>query len=243
MADTRSEKERLRGEGFGKPFSKKWWDNFWFYYKKFVIIGICAIFVVGFTIYEAVTKVKPDSIVNYIGYHNFSDEQLLDLKSYMTKISSDINGDKKVEVTLSRYQFDPDKAESDQGTANQLETINLNLAVGDQVLYLMDRKSFDLFAGQTNDYFMDITDLANQYHISQERIITAKGHTVGIDLTGSKFLKDCKIDLSAIQNKKDNGIYMVIRKRRGSEKEEDQKKANYDNSLQMAEKILKTVNP
>ncbi len=241
MTDTRSEKERLRGDGFGKLFSKKWWDNFWFYYKKIVIIGICAVFVIGFTIYEAVTKVDPDSQINYIGYHNFSDEQMLNLKEQLTNLSGDINGDKKAEVSLKRYQFDPDKAEEDQGTANQLESINLNLAVGDQVVYLMDRKSFDLFGGQTNDYFIDVTKLAEKYHISPDKVVTSKGHTVGINLSGSQFLKDCKINIDSIKNGQDNGIYLVIRKQRNSEKDDEEKKANYENSLQIAEKILKTI--
>jgi len=241
MPDERSEKERLRGEGFGKTFSKKWWDNFWYYYKKTVLIGICALLVIGFSVYEAATKVHPDTIVNYVGFHNFSDEQLLNMKAYFGKISSDANGDKKVQALLNRSAFDPSKAETDQSVSNQLETINLNLTVGDQVIYLMDKTCFDLFAGQKNDYFMDIRQLAKEYGIPDDKIVSSKGNTVGIDLTNSGMLKACKIDLPPDTKKQDNGVYMVIRKRRNIEKSDKAKAAIYDNNLNMAKKILATV--
>jgi len=163
------------------------------------------------------------------------------LKEYFTKISADANGDKKVEVTLNRTAFDPSKIETDQDTTTQFETINLNLAVGDQVIYLMDKATFNVYASHKNNYFIDVRQLAKKYGIPDSKIISAKGNVVGIDLTGSGILKACKIILPADTAKKDNGIYMVIRKARHDEKTDKNKAAIYNNNLTMAKKVLKTV--
>lgn len=50
-----------------KPFSKKWWENVWYYYKWAILGGIVLVILLVMFLAECVFNVQPDFTLTYIG--------------------------------------------------------------------------------------------------------------------------------------------------------------------------------
>lgn len=80
---------------------KKWFYNYWYYYKWIVIIGAFFIGVITFCLFQSVNRESYDVCILYTGPHIFSVGEKSSFESSFVQIMSedyDKNGDKSIQV-------------------------------------------------------------------------------------------------------------------------------------------------
>lgn len=171
-----------------KEERRKKLENFWYYYKWHVIIGIVALFLIGYSVYDAVTKIEPDITVDCIMdtgmNYEITDKLTLDLKN--NGGVNDNNGDGRIEVHMGHYQTgkDPSSATS-QGSMT--EVVQLRMAVGDCSLILTEPHILNLYAEQ--ELFEDLTAIADEMNIPEDRRYMSEfGKVIAINIDNSEFL-------------------------------------------------------
>mgnify|MGYP004669183953 CR=1 FL=1 len=139
-------KEKLTG--------KKWWQNFWFYYKVHTIVAAIVLILVGVTIYESTHKEKYDLTVVLATNGTTITEQEELIAELLSQYVEDYNGDGKVNVyvDVQNLPLDDPEASSEMFTAMQTRFAG-ELAVGEKSIYIMDQTLYDYYevAGSFND--------------------------------------------------------------------------------------------
>ncbi len=232
------ERQKLRGEGFGKRFSKKWWGNIWYYYRfRFLVILFIGA-IIGYGIYDQVTKVNPDVTVDYFGYQSFTEEQLMGIHDFLQEMGKDVNGDGKVSMVFYPNAYSPSaKDEQSLGMGQKLE---LEIAAGEAVIFLFDKPCFDLVTQNDNYIFQDLGEWAEECGIPEDKLVEVNGQYVGVKMNGNRMLTDSGIDLPDDISDDDN-VYMIVRGRRYNEEKGDNME-RYDYSLEVARYILSSFN-
>lgn len=80
-------------------------QNFWFYYKWHVIIGIIIIAIIAFTIRDFANRVNPDYTIGVITYNTSSTDMFEALQAPLAAFGEDLNGDGSVVVDVAQYDF------------------------------------------------------------------------------------------------------------------------------------------
>ena len=232
------ERQKLRGEGFGKRFSKKWWGHIWYYYRfRFLVILFIGA-IIGYGIYDQVTKVNPDVTVDYFGYQSFTEEQLMGIHDFLQEMGKDVNGDGKVSMVFYPNPYSPSaKDEQSLGMGQKLE---LEIAAGEAVIFLFDKPCFDLVTQNDNYIFQDLGEWAEECGIPEDKLVEVNGQYVGVKMNGNRMLTDSGIDLPDDISDDDN-VYMIVRGRRYNEEKGDNME-RYDYSLEVARYILSSFN-
>jgi hypothetical protein len=125
------------------PKSK--WDNFWYYYKWHVLIGIAVILLAVFFIHDLTSKVNPDYQIGLITQTTYPTEVVESLENQIAKFGTDLNGDGKVVVQLNSYV-------AAEGSSSQAVDMNVQAAGvvrlmsdfsdGSSMIFISDDASF-----------------------------------------------------------------------------------------------------
>ena len=83
-----------------KMTPKKWLENFWYYYKWFILLGVVVITFITIATVQYFTKTEPDISIFYVGPSTVSDKQCEEMIKTAKERVSDINGDGKIGVDL-----------------------------------------------------------------------------------------------------------------------------------------------
>lgn len=83
------------------PKSK--WENFWYYYKWYVVAGMFILLVVLFTVYDFRSRENPDYEIGLITQQAYPDDIIAALEAQITQYGTDLNGDGKVLVHVNPY--------------------------------------------------------------------------------------------------------------------------------------------
>lgn len=97
------EAEKKAEEAVKTPKGK--WNNFWFYHKLHVVIGVVVAAIVITTIVSATRTVQPDYTVGLISQNAYPDSVTTELGQMMSKYGVDRNHDGKVVVQVQMYQI------------------------------------------------------------------------------------------------------------------------------------------
>lgn len=232
------ERQKLRGEGFGKRFSKKWWSNIWYYYRFHFLAILFIGAIVGYGIYDQVTKIEPDISVDYFGYQSFTEEQLMGIHNFIQAKGKDINGDGKVSMVFYPNAYSP--SAKDEQSLGMGQKLDLEIAAGEPVIFLFDKPCFDLVTKNQNYVFLDLSEWAKEFGIPEEQLVKVNEQYVGVKLNSNKMLTESGIDLPDDIDDKDN-VYMVVRGRRYNE-DKGVSMERYDYSLELARYILSSFN-
>lgn len=135
--------------------------NFWYYYKWHIILSILGAILVFSIVYSIVSKVKPDyqvALMTQVAYPEAVCDQLADT---FEQYAEDRNGDGQVVVQINNYQFI-------QGEAAENADPNVVMAgvvkftadaqMGDSMIYITDKASFDTVTEQGNGFFVYLDD-------------------------------------------------------------------------------------
>lgn len=120
-------------------------ENFWFYYKWHVIVGV-AVFVLAFSlIWEVVTQVKPDYTIGIISSNTLPVGVGDVMAEKLTPYFDDRNGDGKVVVTVMEYSVASGEAlnniDPNVQMANSTKLMG-DLDLGESMLFLTDDLEF-----------------------------------------------------------------------------------------------------
>lgn len=86
-----------------KEIRKSKWDNFWFYNKVKVWVGVLAAIMVGYTIWSMVSQIEPDYTVGMITKLQYSTDVIEALERQLSRYGEDRNGDGRVVVQIAEY--------------------------------------------------------------------------------------------------------------------------------------------
>jgi len=162
-------------------------NNFFYYYKVHMIVGIILVLVLAFTLKGCISKVNADLSMDFIGNFNYNETDPLALK-----IKNDIPGLKAAEVEIIPLTG---KLDSQQEYAFQMKAVAV-LSVGDADVYIMDKTNFEKYGKQ--GVFSSLDNLATELNINgdtnKDCLLTSindkSEHLYGIDVSKSSILKE-----------------------------------------------------
>lgn len=128
--------------------SEQKWQNFWYYHKTHVIIGVVAVLFVGFLLFDLLSKVSPDYTVGLITQNTYPDTVISRLEEEFAAQGEDLNKDGKVIVRIAQYTIiDQEKQEIVDGEAQLAMQTKLmaDLTACESVIFLADEESFKKF--------------------------------------------------------------------------------------------------
>lgn len=202
-------KETYADKAFEKAgIDKKKADNFFYYYKFHILIGIVALIVIILTVHSFVTRVEPDVTIGLMGEVN---QQEFDL--FKAKISKNIPEIKEVAfdsaMLSDRYQ--------DAQSAAYMQKAMVLLAASDIKVYIVSKYVYNTYA--PNGAFTDLEGIAGKLDIDvsnsenlklrvvdeweeptdptakskPKTYVDAEPRLYGIDVTDCDFFKDLNI--------------------------------------------------
>lgn len=163
-------------------------DNFWYYYKWWVIAGVFVIFGIFCLSQLIKTQTKDtsgDLTVLSVYAHPLTSEEY-DLDKRICDFITDVNGDGEKKVVFNPY-FITEKgtSQSDMVTKSEFE-MNLQECYGDVMLF--DEPSLDNYLKK--DIFAPIGDYVDLSEIPEDDIIYRGDVAVAVKLSESKILAD-----------------------------------------------------
>ncbi len=127
------------------PKSK--WQNFWFYYKWWVIAGVCLVAVIVIGMWQMLSRVEPDYPIALVTRDGVSEEAIENLEELLVPYAEDLNGDGKVVVEIENLPL----AQYVGGQKNPMAETNSQkimayLLSADVMFYIFDEPSFENYA-------------------------------------------------------------------------------------------------
>lgn len=124
------------------------WNNFWFYHRVHVIVGIIAVIFVGYLVYDMVTKVHPDYNVAVLSSQFVSTDVTDMLAEELEKYGEDLNGDGQVVVQVNLFEIAQGEAADSMDVNMQMAGVvkfQADLQMGESYLYFTDDASFSAY--------------------------------------------------------------------------------------------------
>lgn len=126
-----------------KTFRKKV-EHFWEYYKWHAFVVVAVIALIAASVVQKLTTVEPDiQIICYTSNVITSGDMEFIRSQFQNELSTDINGDGEMKVTVYDYSYNSDDITYQQGVITKLQ---MALASEDTILlYVTDNESMKFF--------------------------------------------------------------------------------------------------
>lgn len=164
------------------PFNidQKKWDNFWYYYKVHVIVGIFGLFLIVITVRDCMQNVMPDVSFIYMGV--LQPEQVEQIEQALIELVQDANNDGKTHILIAPML--------------DIRKLQVLLMIRDAQLVLLDRTTFENYASY--GAFHPLDDYIARYNLTfadhPEIRITPRDmqeeHMYGIPIVENRFFTD-----------------------------------------------------
>ena len=125
--------------------NRKKLQNFWFYYKKPILIALAVLLVLGYLGLQKSNSARPDYHIGLVRSAACTEEELLALENTFTSAGTDINGDGQVLVQIHTYFIDLANADD----ADVVQALDADLIGGMSGIFLLE--DVDTFRSVTND--------------------------------------------------------------------------------------------
>lgn len=130
-------------------------ENLW-YHEKYVILAIlAALIMVGFALAQSLSKKAPDISVYHISQIGLTASSQDNFRESMKLIAKDYNGDGTVNIDFKEEVYIPEMINSSPNELSSSDKFNLELAMGDCVIYIMDES----FYRGNKQYMCDLEDV------------------------------------------------------------------------------------
>lgn len=123
---------------------KNWWD----YHKWHLAVGAVVVGIVVNLVWQAVTKVRPDYQMAYVGSVPLEEEQVVLWEENLTALGTDCNGDGKVVARLEQYLVAGDGGDLEYAYASNVRLM-ADLDGRDSYFFLLEdpegfQKNYDI---------------------------------------------------------------------------------------------------
>ena len=166
----------------------QWLDNFWYYYKWWVIAAVFVIFGIWCLLQLLQTQEKDtsgDLTVLSVYAHPLTSEEY-DVDKRICDVITDANGDVETKVVFNPYFITEEgTSQADMVTTSEFE-MNLQDCYGDMILF--DKPTIDNYIKK--DIFEPIGNYIDLSKIPKEDIIYRGDVAVAVKLSESKILAD-----------------------------------------------------
>lgn len=221
----------------GLNIDKKKWDNFWYYYKIHVIVGVFVAILLAITLKDCAANISPDVTISYIGGSYVPEDVSLALKEKLMEagIVQDANRDGKNELVFQAMTLS-DEIKSEQDIAMQ-QKVMVVLATGDSQVFLLDKTYFTRYGEQ--GAFEPLDNLVDRYGIDFEKHPEIKltvsemneTHVYALPVKGNKLLEDLGF--------KTEDTYIAIRAQGVQEKQKEKQRIINENAYAVLNEIMK----
>lgn len=123
---------------------KKFFENIWYHYKYVILIVLAALIMFSVATCQSVNKKNPDVFIYHISTQGLTAASKDNFRSSMAHIAEDYNGDGAVTVDFKEEVYTPslDTVKA-YGEMSVTESFNLELALGECIIYIMDKSFYD----------------------------------------------------------------------------------------------------
>ena len=115
-------------------------QNFWFYYKKHLLVGLAVLGVAGYLAFQSAATPEPDYHIGLVRSIPFSDAELHALEARFTAAAEDVNGDGEVLVQIHTYYVDLADDSLNAGVRNEqsIAALDADLIGGTSGIFLLE---------------------------------------------------------------------------------------------------------
>ncbi len=170
---------------------KYFFKNYWYYYKFYAIGAAFILLLIGFTVYEKVTYVKPDMIIDCISDNMYlSPDNIEAICDYIESSGSlkDINGDENVKVSFGTYSAGATDTAVGIDGGSAYEMAEIKMAVGNSAIIIADKAVIERY--EKYNIYKDISAIAKKLDVPQEdRLYSSKGALIGIRFDNRGIMK------------------------------------------------------
>ena len=119
---------------------KEKWENFWFYYKKPIIIGIIVLIFVVLTFEPWRTRENPDYKIYLASPYFWNDSNLDTLEDSLEFFGEDLNGDGEVCIQITGYMIDQSVTDLDatENLQTYMTKLIADISLVDGFIFLLD---------------------------------------------------------------------------------------------------------
>lgn len=142
------QKLEFRGMGAGAEAAQGKWENFWYYNKWKVIIGVFLAVMIGVCIFQLIDRDSPDIYVMYAGPEYLTAGDVQSVRDSFRRVIDDYNGDGERGVSLMILTCLTDEQIEERREAAAAESVEFFL---DKQANLQNIKQFDMeiFGGES----------------------------------------------------------------------------------------------
>ena len=114
--------------------------NFWFYYKKHLLIGLAALLVLVYLGIQKISTDQPDYHIGLVRSDSLSEEAINGLETAFTAAGCDLNGDGQVLVQIHSYYVDLADTSENAGVNNAetVQALDADLIGGVSGMFLLE---------------------------------------------------------------------------------------------------------
>lgn len=158
-------------------------QNWWFYHKTPLLLGIALLLIVGSFVWEMVTKVEPDYQIAYVGLYSFPEGVQEDLLDLLEELADDRNGDGKISVNLQPYVIN----EEDSSAYMVQSAMVADLTVGISEIFLVEdpmafQEEYAIFLQEDGKMPADENSVENCWSFAWEDCPAVNDLKLGLDL-------------------------------------------------------------
>ena len=130
-------------------------QNFWFYYKWHVIIGVLVVLVGGFLIYDLLDRTEYDYTIGLMTEESVPIDVVSRMETLIAEKGEDLNGDGQVLVHVENYVIVPEDGDANDPYVQMASMTKLSSDVStmQSVLFFSDEKSFEKFQNEESPTF------------------------------------------------------------------------------------------
>lgn len=118
---------------------KEKWANWWYYHKAHVLVGVLAVALTAWFVYDTWidTPAEPDVQIAYIGSQALPQDTVDALEAALSAVTEDLNGDGQVLVRVNQYQLDAEGEDYMLQIASQTR-LAADISECESFIYLME---------------------------------------------------------------------------------------------------------
>jgi len=185
---------------FEKPANVSWkdltfsqkWENFWFYYKKHVIIGAIILIMLVWLIKDIVVQSSYDYDITFAARGYFSDETQAAVHDAFVSVGEDLDGNGEVTVNISFILLPTLEGQYTEYEAEQAGQVKLMGAVTaeEALIYVLDDNMLQYMFADDMSFFEDLSvsypdnELVAQYGYDIEKCSAFSGNAEISERTG-----------------------------------------------------------